>query len=128
MMSEMYHGVFNPKTIAKHSLEIVDHEDCPNLEKIVHSSYYDLPAIFPQFRGLFNETRSTGVIEEFTFWQKTGTKSIKINNVSSLKIYLSIPVREQKNAFSPLLKEIGNSLQSLKLRVGKFEFCGKNSG
>ena len=121
-------GLFNPANIVKHSLEIVNHKDCPNLEKIVHSSYCDLPVIFSQFRGLFDETNSSGVIEELTFWQKTGTKSIKINNVSSLKICLSnrsidpsIQVVERRNAFSPLFKEIGNSLQSLKLSVKKFE-------
>ena len=122
-------GLFNPANIVKHSLEIVDHKDCPNLEKIVHSSYCDLPVIFPQFRGLFDETNSSGVIEELAVWQNNGTKSIKINNVSSLKICLpnrwiddpSIQVVERKNAFSPLFKEIGNSLQSLKLSVEKFE-------
>ena len=67
-------GPFNSQNIAKHSLEIVDHEDCPNLEKIVHSSYCDLPMIFPQFRGLFDETNSLGGIEELTFWQKNGSK------------------------------------------------------
>ena len=120
--------LFNPANIVKHSLEIVNHEDCPNLEKIVHSSYCDLPVIFPQFQGLFDETNSSGVIEGLTFWQKTGIKSIEINNVSSLKICLpnrwidpSILALEQKNAFSPLFKEIGNSLQSLKLSVEKFE-------
>ena len=120
--------LFNPANIVKHSLEIVNHEDCPNLEKIVHSSYCDLPVIFPQFRGLFDETKSSGVIEGLTFWQKTGIKSIEINNFSSLKICLpnrwidpSIQFVERKNAFSPLFKEISNSLQSLKLSVEKFE-------
>ena len=121
-------------SIAKHYLKIANNEYCPSLAKIVYSISCDLPEIFQEFSDLFDENNSSGVIEELTFRQKNGMKSITIDHVSSLKICLPknwpVPpiqvveprkIESLRNAFSPLLKAISNSLQSLKLNVKKFE-------